>query len=104
MSNLQVDMPQPSQDQFLEKAKRLAVESYNKRIEGQPQADEVRISIDDVFVVWFSKTLQNWKALVGTTIPGESAYFELTYDGDKKQTYIDLYEKLSNEVYPDVSS
>lgn len=104
MSNLTVDMPQPSQDQFIEKAKRLAVESYNNRLTGHPQADEVRISIDDVFVVWFSKTLQNWKALVSTTLPDESAYFELTYDGDKKQTYVDLYEKLSNEAIPDVSS
>ncbi len=26
-----------------------------------------RIFVEDTFVVWFCKTLQNWKALVGTT-------------------------------------
>lgn len=52
------------------------------------------MSIDDVFVVWYSKTLQNNKALLATTL--NDLYFEFTYNGDKKELYLDSYVKWSN--------
>ena len=54
----------------------------------------------DVYVVWFCKTLQNWKALVSTTLP-DQVYYELTHDGDKKVTYFDAYKKFKNFSIPD---
>lgn len=48
----------------------------------------------DVFIVWYCKTLQNWKALAG--ISGRDEYFELTYNGDEKELYLDVYRKLEN--------
>ena len=51
----------------------------------------VEIDPDDVFVVWFCKTLQNWKALVGTT--RFTDYYEVTHNGDTGETYIDVYTK-----------
>lgn len=54
----------------------------------------------DVYVVWFSKTLQNWKALVSSTLP-DGMYYEVTYNGDRKETYIDAYKKFQNVVVPD---
>lgn len=53
------------------------------------------ISIDQVYVVWFSKTLQNWKALVSTAAP-DGRYYEVTYDGDKRLVYLDTYTKTHN--------
>lgn len=55
---------------------------------------------DDVYIVWFCKTLQNWKALLSTNLP-DGMYYEVTYDGDKKQTYIDAYKKFRNVCVPD---
>lgn len=55
---------------------------------------------DEVYVVWFSKTLQNWKALISTTLP-YGMYYEVTYNGDKKETYIDVYKKLENVCVKD---
>jgi hypothetical protein len=52
-------------------------------------------ALDDVFIVWFSKTLQNWKALVSTTLP-DNMYYELTYNGDADELYIDAYVKATN--------
>lgn len=50
---------------------------------------------DDFFIPWFCKTLQNWKAMVSTdVIPG--IYFEVTYNGDRDETYIDYYLKSDN--------
>jgi uncharacterized protein DUF6275 len=54
----------------------------------------------DTFVVWFSKTLQNWKALVSTTLP-DGKYYEVTYDGDQKRTYVDAYVKFDNQTVTD---
>lgn len=55
----------------------------------------------DVFVVWFCKVLQNWKALVSTTLP-DGMYYEVTYNGDKFEAYIDAYKKFENVVVKDV--
>lgn len=51
------------------------------------------IEFDDVFVVWFCKTLQNWKAIVSTKKGG---FFELTHNGDEDETYLDYYIKKDN--------
>jgi hypothetical protein len=55
---------------------------------------------DEVYVVWFSKTLQHWKALVSTTLP-DGMYYEVTHNGDKGETYLDAYKKFDNAVIPD---
>lgn len=53
------------------------------------------LKVDDFYVVWFAKTLQNWKALVSTdAVSGH--YWEVTYNGDKEETYVDTYLKHSN--------
>lgn len=49
----------------------------------------------NVYIVWFCKTLQNWKALLSTTLP-DGTYYEVTYNGDKKEMYIDVYKKFDN--------
>lgn len=55
------------------------------------------ISEDDVFVVWSCKTLQNKKALLSATFKG-APYFEITYNGDKNESYVDVYKKEKNYV------
>jgi hypothetical protein len=54
-----------------------------------------RISYADVYVVWLCKILQNNKALLSTTRP-DNMYYEITYNGDKGEMYIDAYEKVKN--------
>lgn len=61
--------------------------------------DEVRITPADIHIVWFSKVLQNWKALVVTQLP-DGRYYELTHNGNTGETYIDTYVKTSNDVVP----
>ena len=48
-----------------------------------------------VFVVWSCKTLQNFKALLSTTLP-DGMYYEVTYNGDKSELYFDAYKKWEN--------
>lgn len=77
---------------MLLEAKLKVLEYYNSRVD---ITDGKKITLDDVYVVWFSKTLQNWKALVSTTVP-DGMYYELTYNGDENELYLDAYKKWEN--------
>ena len=51
----------------------------------------------EVFIVWKCKILQNWKWLISTSL-FDGMYYELTYNGDKKEFYLDAYKKFENRV------
>lgn len=54
----------------------------------------------DVYIVWKCKALQNWKYLISSTLC-DGMYYELTYNGDKKEWYLDAYKKFQNVVIHD---
>lgn len=60
--------------------------------------DKTNFTIDDVYIVWSCKTLQNWKALISTTLP-DGMYYECTYNGDVNEMYLDAYKKFDNKTY-----
>ena len=78
---------------FLAFAKETVVDYFNGRVESTDKNG--KITVDDVFVVWFCKTLQNSKALLSTNVP-DGMYYELTYNGDKNEAYLDAYKKWQN--------
>lgn len=84
-------------DEMLNRAKKLVVNYFNNWVD---KTDNTKITMDDVFVVWFCKTLQNWKALVSTDI-SDGMYYEVTHNGDKGETYLDAYKKWENVCIPD---
>lgn len=69
------------------------VKYFNERVE---KTDKKRLQEEDVFEVWNCKTLQNNKALLSTNVP-DGMYYECTYNGDKKELYIDAYKKWENK-------
>ena len=81
---------------MMDRAKQLVVDYFNKHVD---VTDGKKLTVEDVFIVWFSKTLQNWKALVSTTI-SDGMYYEITHNGDKRETYIDVYKKWDNKCVP----
>lgn len=60
-------------------------------------ADISYITKDDVCVVWFCKTLQNFKVMLATPLI-DSIFYEFTYNGDNKEAYLDVYDKMDNKV------
>lgn len=54
----------------------------------------------EVFIVWKSKALQNWKYLISTNLC-DGMYYELTFNGDKHEWYLDAYKKVENRVIKD---
>ena len=59
--------------------------------------DATKFYLDDVYIVWSCKVLQNWKALISTTLP-DGMYYECTYNGDENEIYIDAYKKFDNKT------
>ena len=48
-----------------------------------------------VYIVWKAKVLQNWKYLISTDVP-DNYYYELTFNGDKNEWYLDAYARTTN--------
>ena len=84
-------------DMMQKRAKELVVNYFNERVD---KTDKKKITEDDVFIVWLCKTLQNWKALVSTTV-SDGMYYEITHNGDKGETYLDAYKKWENVCIQD---
>lgn len=49
-------------------------------------------------IVWKAKVLQNMKWLITTTL-FDGMYYELTFNGDEGELYLDAYKKFENRVY-----
>lgn len=54
-------------------------------------------TIEELHLVWFSKALQNFKCVI-IDLKENQRYYECTYNGDKKQLYVDIYEKKHNTL------
>ena len=84
--------------EFLEFCKEQVTNYTNEHLD---KTDNKQITKDDVFMVWCCKTLQNNKALLSTTL-FDGMYYEITYNGDKDEAYIDVYKKWENYKIEDV--
>lgn len=77
--------------EFLSKAIDLVADYTDKHLDKSD--DEPKY---EVFVVWYAKELQNFKALLSTTLY-DGMYYEVTYNGDKGEIYFDAYKKFENK-------
>ena len=77
---------------FVDKCKEIVRDYVNDHLD---KSDGVSITKDEVFIVWQFKTLQNWKALLSTTLY-DGMYYEVTVNGDKNEIYLDAYKKFEN--------
>lgn len=78
--------------EFLNICKAKVADYFNGHCE---KTDLVDITVNDVYVVWYCKTLQNHKALLSTNAP-DGMYYELTFNGDRNELYMDAYKKWQN--------
>ena len=83
---------------FIKFCKKQIVNYTNEHLD---KTDGKVITEDDVFIVWLCKILQNNKALLSTTL-FDGMYYEITYNGDNDEAYIDAYKKWESYKIEDV--
>lgn len=81
-----------NEKQFVALIKKTVADYANQNLD---KTDGKKITEDDVFIVWMCKTLQNSKAMASTTL-FDGMYYELTFNGNKQELYVDAYKKWQN--------
>ncbi len=79
-------------EEFLKTCKKILVKYINDHSD---PTDILRINETNIFPVWLTKVLENNKGLFATYLP-DGMYYEITYNGDKKEFYLDAYKKFQN--------
>lgn len=79
-------------EEFLKVCKKILAEYINNHLDS---TDGVKIDETNIYPVWLTKALQNNKGLFSTYLP-DGMYYEITYNGDKKEFYLDAYKKFQN--------
>ena len=69
-------------------------EYIDKKLRGD-RTGKVAIPAYSIFITWKCKVLQNYKYLLCTDLD-DNKYYELTYNGDEIELYIDEYDKVNN--------
>lgn len=90
-------------DNFIENCKNVVMQTLSFPMSAyassQARMQDVKLMYESLNIVWFSKTLQNHKALVMSTSEYfDHIYWEVTYNGDTNEYYVDEYKKQSNTV------
>ena len=62
------------------------------------QGCRVAVAPSAIYVVWQAKILKNWKLLLSTDVV-RGVYVEVTFNGDKDEFYVDVYEKALNVAF-----
>ena len=83
-----------TEKKFFELVKKTVADYTNEHLD---KSDGKQIGTEDVYVVWYCKTLQNWKALASTTL-FDGMYYEITINGDKQELYLDAYKKFEKRA------
>ena len=81
-----------NEKEFVALVKKTVADYANAHLD---KTDGKQITEGDVFIVWMCKTLQNSKALASTTL-FDGMYYELTFNGNKQELYVDAYKKWQN--------
>lgn len=75
-----------------ERAMQIVADYINEHLDKSDKSPQF-----EVYIVWMCKTLQNWKFLISSTL-ADGMYYELTYNGNKDEWYLDAYKKFENRV------
>ena len=78
-------------EEFKEFAKKVVMEDT------QNIHKDLTITLDDVMIVWSAKVLQNYKVIMANRVKGDRHIWEITHNGDKNETYVDMYDKVYNK-------
>lgn len=84
-----------SSEEFMKLAKEKV---YEMALASLCPTDDVKFTIDNVYIVTHAFILKNQKAMVSTTLT-DGKYYEVTYNEATSELYVDQYVKVQNKSY-----
>lgn len=93
LQNEEKDVKIMNSETFIERSKEIVRDYAYKHLDITDMVGNF-----DVYVVWYNYTLGNSKALISTSLL-DGMYYEVTYNKDKDEIYLDAYKKFENKVY-----
>ena len=84
-----------SSEEFMKLAKEKV---YEMALASLCPTDDVKFTIDNVYIVTHAFILKNQKAMVSTTLT-DGKYYEVTYNEATSELYVDQYVKVQNKTY-----
>lgn len=82
-------------DEFINYSKELVKQYAYEHLDISDRRD---INAFDAFIVWYAYELGHNKALLSTTLL-DGMYYEVTYNSNKKEVYLDAYKKFENKCF-----
>lgn len=79
-------------DEFINYAKDIVRDFTFRHLDKQ---DKIKKNSFDVYVVWNCYILGHNKALLSTNL-ADGMYYEVTYNSNKNEVYLDAYKKFEN--------
>lgn len=76
-----------------DQARQMVMDAANEYL-----SDGDQIEFEDVYIVSYTYTLSNWKAMVSTTVP-DDRYYEVTHKANG-ETFVDVYIKERQKIVP----
>ena len=92
MNNKQINKTQDITDKFIDLARDIVVKHYNEVLK---QDNLSTIDTTYIQTVWVCKSLKNVKGLFYINRKN-SGYYEITYNGEEHEIYLDSYKKIDN--------
>lgn len=75
---------------FLDKSKQLVVDLVL-------ETEGVELLVENIVYVWYSKTLKNHKVILTDLYAHRQELYEVTYNGELGEFYVDVYTKQANK-------
>lgn len=96
-SPIDVDLWDP--EEYLLKAKRIAVDHYNSHL---PTGLVDKLTIGDLFVVSAQKLYENWLVELALSVEGDNTRYVVAYNVDRLSAELNVYSLVSQIIVPDV--
>lgn len=83
-----------------EKAKQIVKDYIDMLYTSKSENSPNDLPAYEILLVWFAKTLKDWRAVITTTLV-DGMIYEVMYDGEKNETSLKAYHEIQNMVISD---
>lgn len=81
----------PDPEEYIKIAKKAVLDNYN---ESRDEAHAPALTAEDLFLIFYSRTLQNWQVVITSPI-ARRLLWDVTFNKYRNEVYINVYQKIN---------